>query len=78
MPRMLICALMFSACATVPNAAPRDLAECVDVAIGYDPRSEIASEAQAMSSLRFQSAQAVSGQFKEKSKYAFRCPTRRK
>ena len=79
MPRMLLCALVLSACATAPK--PREVADCVNIGfIGNDPRSEIRSETQTSGPshvIWFHPPAVERGYFKEVNRYVYRCPTPR-
>ena len=78
MPRLLICALMLSACATVPRPPAPGLAGCEDLGpIVYDPRNEMISEtgtAGPSKVIWVRRPQPVKGQLKEVAGRAYRCP----
>jgi hypothetical protein len=81
MPRMLICALLLAACATVPRTVPQSLAGCTDLGtIGYDPRNEVLSETQTPGPSQviwFHPPQTVRGHFTEVDGHVYRCPAPR-
>ena len=79
MPRMLLCALVLSSCATAPK--PREVADCVNIgSVGSDPRNEIRWETQTEGPSRviwLHPPDVERWYFKEVNRYVYRCPTPR-
>ena len=81
MPRILICALVLSSCATIPKTTPAALAGCTDLGtIVYDSRNDVVSEtttAGPSQVIWIHPPEVVRGYFKESDGHLYRCPTPR-
>jgi hypothetical protein len=77
--RLLICAVILTACAAVPK--PKAVADCADVAVlGYDPRNELVTETQTTGPSQviwIHPPQVERGYLTEAGGRVYRCPTPR-